>query len=220
MPRLALRDSGLLNYRKAETKYNYCVIYTESDTVLDMIRILKRNIPAEHGTAFCPMIEVYRRGKENGYKNVPLFPGYLFIRSDLSVYDIHRMIMQRRYELTTEEDKKFGIDKWVRLFKSKTWEELKMIAQDNEYLSSAAESMYLSNEDYNVIKVARERAEFLKSQAYKERKLAEQEAELNRQADEIIRQSEELSRQTEINSELNEENLRLRELLRNNGIEA
>ena len=95
-----------------------------------------------------------------------------------------------------------------------------MIAQDNEYLSSAAESMYLSNEDYNVIKVARERAEFLKSQAYKERKLAEQEAELNRQADEIIRQSEEINRQSEINSELNGEVKRLRELLKNNGIEA
>ncbi len=62
-------------------------------------------------------------------------------------------------DIATEEDKKFGIDKWVRFFKAKTWEELKMIAQDKESMLSAAKSMFLSNEDYNIRKVCTEREE-------------------------------------------------------------
>ena len=105
-------------------------------------------------------------------------------------------------KLATEEDRLFGIDKWVKLFKSTTWEELRMIAQDDEYLTSAVKSMYLSNEDYNVIKVARERDDFLRSQAYKDRRLAEQ-------ADEIIKQANEIETLNGMNAELNDKNAEL-----------
>lgn len=44
-------------------------------------------------------------------------------------------------ELTTEEDKLYGIDKWVTLFKSKTWVEAKMIAKENPELLEAAKSL-------------------------------------------------------------------------------
>ena len=81
-----------------------------------------------------------------------------------------------------------------------------MVAQDNEYMASAVKSMYLSNEDYNVIKVAREREEFLRSQAYKERKLAEQGQEI-----------EELKGE---NANLTDEILRLRKIIKDNGIEV
>lgn len=57
-------------------------------------------------------------------------------------------MIQLNYEvLATDEDISYGIDKWVRLFKAKTWEELKMVAQDNSYMTSTVESMYLSNAD-------------------------------------------------------------------------
>jgi len=62
-------------------------------------------------------------------------------------------------ELATDEDKAYGIDKWAQLFKAKTWEDLKMIAQNNESMTSAAESIFLSNQDYNIRKVIRERQE-------------------------------------------------------------
>ncbi len=39
-------------------------------------------------------------------------------------------------------------------------------------MTSAVKSMYRSNENHDVIKTAREREEFLRSQAYKDRKLA------------------------------------------------
>ena len=48
-------------------------------------------------------------------------------------------------ELATEEDKANRIDYWARLFKAKTWEDLKMLAQNNEYLEEAANSIYQAN---------------------------------------------------------------------------
>ncbi len=59
----------------------------------------------------------------------------------LSVIDLNKT------NLATEEDKAYGIDYWARLFKAKTWEELKMLAKDNEYLEAAANSLYEANEE-------------------------------------------------------------------------
>ncbi len=89
--------------------------------------------------------------------------------------------------LATKEDIACGIDKWVRLFKAKTWEDLKMVAQDNPYMTSTVESMYLSNTDRNILKVAREREDFLRSQAYKDKKLKTQEAEIKSLTSEVDR---------------------------------
>ena len=61
--------------------------------------------------------------------------------------------------MATGEDKTYNIDKWAQLFKAKTCEDLKMIAQNNESMTSAAESIFLSNQDYNIRKVIRERQE-------------------------------------------------------------
>ena len=49
--------------------------------------------------------------------------------------------------LATDEDKVYGIDRWARLFKARTWEEIKMLAQNNEYLEETAESLYIANAD-------------------------------------------------------------------------
>lgn len=60
---------------------------------------------------------------------------------------ILRVIDLNKIELATNEDKAFQIDYWARLFKAKTWEELKMLAKDNDYLQEAAESLYIANAD-------------------------------------------------------------------------
>ena len=57
----------------------------------------------------------------------------------LSVVDLSRI------ELATEEDKAYHIDYWARLFKAKTWEDIKMLAEKNEYLQEAAQSVYMAN---------------------------------------------------------------------------
>ena len=51
-------------------------------------------------------------------------------------------------EKATEEDKLRKLDYWARLFKATTWEEIKMLAMENEYVAEAAETAYkLSAED-------------------------------------------------------------------------
>jgi len=64
-------------------------------------------------------------------------------------------------KLATEEDKTYGVDYWAAMFKAKTWEELKMLAKDNEYLQEAAESLYVANADEIIREqcIAREDAE-------------------------------------------------------------
>lgn len=53
-------------------------------------------------------------------------------------------------ELATEEDRKYGIDHWARLFKADTWEAIKTMAQENEYISDAAETLLQSNQDLKI----------------------------------------------------------------------
>ncbi len=100
-----------------------------------------------------------------------------------------------------------------------------MVAQDNEYMTSAVKSMYRSNEDHNVIKIAREREEFLRSQAYKNRKLASQTEENASLSNEIVSLTNENASLSSENASLSNENIslaeeisRLRRLLEDNGI--
>lgn len=60
----------------------------------------------------------------------------------LSVVDLTHI------DLATEEDKAYQIDYWASLFKANTWEELQMLAQNNDYFKEAAETVYsLSQEE-------------------------------------------------------------------------
>lgn len=109
-------------------------------------------------------------------------------------------------EMATEEDRTYEIDKWVKLFKSETWEDIKMIANDNKYMTSAAQSVYLSNEDENVRKIARDREEYLRRENAREKKLKILEEENQKLGDE--------------NQKLGDEIKKLRQVIKDNGIEV
>ena len=85
----------------------------------------------------------------------------------------------------TKEDKALGIDQWARLFKSKTWEDIIMVANDNKYMTSAIETAYLSSENKNIIKIARERDDYLRAEAYRKKTIKALKAS-NRKKDAII----------------------------------
>lgn len=93
-----------------------------------------------------------------------------FVYSDkfiLSVVNLNRI------ELATDEDKTYDIDYWARIFKAKTWEEIQMLAKDNEYLQEVAESLYVANADEIVRQQcrAREDAERLQRTLERDNKL-------------------------------------------------
>ena len=97
-------------------------------------------------------------------------------------------------ELATKEDKEYQIDYWARIFKAKTWEEIKMFAKDNEYLQEAAESLYVANADEIVRQQcrAREDAERLQRTLERDNKLLKDEkAKLTKQLDEQTKQLDE-----------------------------
>ncbi len=89
----------------------------------------------------------------------------------LSVVDLSHI------ELATDEDKSYGIDRWARLFKAKTWEELKMIAGNDPALTDASESLFRLNADEMERQYARARAEREAYENYINRRLAEVTAE-------------------------------------------
>lgn len=68
----------------------------------------------------------------------------------------------KHIELATEEDKVWKIDYWARLFTATTWEELKMIADDNIYLEAATQSMYELSADELVQRQCRARRDYYK----------------------------------------------------------
>ena len=72
----------------------------------------------------------------------------------LSVVDLSKI------NLATEEDKSSGLQYWAKIFKAQTWEELKMLVKENEYLQEAAQSIYVANEDEMVKQRCRARAEY------------------------------------------------------------
>ena len=72
----------------------------------------------------------------------------------------------KQIELATEEDKKWNLDFWAKLFKARTWEELKMIAKDNEYFTEASNTLCGLYADFNVRERCRDREDYELEQKY------------------------------------------------------
>ncbi len=71
-----------------------------------------------------------------------------------------RVVDLTQIHLATEEDKKYQIDYWAFLFQSKTWEELRMIAENNEYMKEASKTIFQLSADELVSKRCRDREEY------------------------------------------------------------
>ena len=99
------------------------------------------------------------------------------IRNKESVYTEKFVISNvdlERPDLATEEDKKYGMDKWCRLFKARTWEELKMIAAEDKELNKAVSGVWQLTEEERIREQCRAREEWLLLDQWKNDKIAEQ----------------------------------------------
>ncbi len=103
-------------------------------------------------------------------------------------------------ELATEEDKRYGIDLWGRVLTAKTWEEIDMLAQDNEYLRETSTAMYELDQDRLIRQQCQAREDFLYWERIKENRnkrieteLAETKAELSNQKAELAAKNAELA---------------------------
>jgi hypothetical protein len=107
-------------------------------------------------------------------------------------------------ELATEEDKAYQIDRWAKLFKATTWEEIKMIAQKDPALLDASETLYTLNSDETIRARCRAREDYERLHNT-----------INRRLNELTTKNEELSAE---NKSLSAENEALKKLLLEHGI--
>lgn len=94
---------------------------------------------------------------------------------------ILRVVNLRQIDSATDEDRANRIDYWARLFTATTWEEIKMLAKNNDFIASASQSLYESNADEITREKCRARENYIcleRTLAEQEKRLAEQEAEL------------------------------------------
>ena len=97
-------------------------------------------------------------------------------------------------KLATEEDRKYGIDHWARLFKADTWEAIKKMAQENEYISDAAETLLQSNQDLKIRSYCEAVEEARRVRRGLEMELEQAQKELRESADTIQAQAAEITR--------------------------
>ena len=98
-------------------------------------------------------------------------------------------------ELATEEDKSFQIDRWARLFKATTWEEIKLMAEGNEFLMQATQELYECNADELIRQQCRAREEYYKYQRTIEKALKDTTAERDQLATEKAKALETIQEQ-------------------------
>lgn len=126
----------------------------------------------------------------------------------LSVVDLSKINM------ATEADKAYRLDYWARLFKAKTWEELKMLVKDNEYLQEAADSIYKANADEIVRQQceARKEAERYERTLERNLKLLKEDMQVLKEDNSALK--EDNSNLKENNSTLRKENMELERKIR------
>lgn len=83
---------------------------------------------------------------------------------------ILRVVNLKQIDSATDEDRANRVDYWARLFTATTWEEIKMLAQNNDFIASASQSLYESNAD----ELTREKCRARENYMCLERTLAEQ----------------------------------------------
>ena len=79
------------------------------------------------------------------------------------------VISLKQIELATEEDKEWNLDIWAKFFAAKTWKEIKMLAENNNILTSATESLYKYNSDWLVRERCRAREDYENHELYMQR---------------------------------------------------
>ena len=116
-----------------------------------------------------------------------------------------RVLSLNQIELATEEDKKWHIDEWARLFKATTWEELKMIAEKDKVYSEAANSIYEQNSDETVRMMCEARREAIFHEQYVQNKMERLEKQLSQKDEQLSQKDEQLSQKDSLIEQLQAE---------------
>lgn len=139
---------------------------------------------------------------------------YLYTdKFNLFVVDLNRT------DMATDEDILYGIDIWANLFKATTWEEIKMITDNNPSLNSTAEAIFMSTTNQDILEQCRIREDNIAHEKYQNEMIRS----LNEKLDTANDKNQSLEKKLETaNKEklsLADEISKLKKLLKDNGIQ-
>ena len=100
-------------------------------------------------------------------------------------------------ELATKKDRKYGIDKWAKLFNSKSWEDLKMAAGEDKAMQEALKELYKYNTEEQIREQCEARKRYYARKQYMENKIASLTAEVEAMGVQLKVRDEELEAKDE-----------------------
>ncbi len=191
---------------------------------LEMQVINEHNWPERSLSYLCRTFDQLHKGQEY-IKSMPaIHIGILDFqpfKDNLEFYATYKLLNIKNYHLysdkfiinvldlthinlATNEDQDYQIDQWARLFKATTWEELKMIAANNETLNEVSQILYEYNTDDYIRDQCYAREERLKKERYfqdveqkyilSQETIAEQTVALQEQSNTVAEQASEIAR--------------------------
>ena len=114
-----------------------------------------------------------------------------------------------RIDLATPEDQEYNIDKWARLFKAKTWEDIRMVAAKNRMIDDAATTIYQLTADERIRQQCEAREDYLRRQRgiqemleEQRQQLAEKDQQLTEQKQQLMKQEQQIAEQQKLIEEL------------------
>ena len=122
-----------------------------------------------------------------GFLNYTLFPEYPEFFAKYRMMNIinHNVYTTKfnlyvidltQIELATQEDVDTGLVYWTQVFKAKTWEELRQMAERNQELQEATEALYVYNQDEIVKEQCRARQDYYNRERGMQKRMEEKDA--------------------------------------------
>lgn len=207
----------LLNNRKL-VNLEMQVVYSAYWTNRSIVYLCRNVEQLEHGQSYDELKPVVHIGimDETLFPDTPVFYDSFCLMSPKTgkIYSDKmsiNVLNLRCIDKATEEDRAWKLDYWARLFKSTTWEEIRMMAQDNKYMEEASNSFYQILADMNERKRCQDREDYYKKEAFVGEQLARLE-KIEKQLEEKKSQLEEtITQLSEKDAELSEKNAELSE---------
>ena len=144
-----------------------------------------------------------------GFLNYTLFPEYpeFFAKYRMMNIKNHNVYTTKfnlyvvdltQIELATQEDVDTGLVYWTQVFKAKTWEELRQMAERNQELQEATEALYVYNQDEIVKEQCRARQDYYNHERGIQKRLEEARIALEESKTELMKSNAIIESQKEV----------------------
>lgn len=144
-----------------------------------------------------------------GFLNYTLFPEYpeFFAKYRMMNIKNHNVYTTKfnlyvvdltQIELATQEDVDMGLVYWTQVFKAKTWEELRQMAERHQELQEATEALYVYNQDEIVKEQCRARQDYYNHERGIQKRLEEARIALEESKTELMKSNAIIESQKEV----------------------